>query len=641
MGAIPSNGNQTVAEILQAAGVADLADGRKFRERVVGAKFTPASTSDPVLLDLATRVPGPGTLEPVRFEDEAALFLLRHSAAHVMAQAIGEIFPGTKFAIGPVIEDGFFYDFDLPTKISDEDLPRIEKAMHAIINKNHAFSRRVVTRDEALGTFGEDPFKGEILRELPSGAELSFYTQDTFTDLCRGPHLPGTGGIGAVKLLSTAGAYWRGDEKRPMLTRIYGTAWRTKEDLAAHLARIEEAKRRDHRVVGKALDLYSISDEVGGGLVLWHPKGAMIRRLVEEYWRNAHDDGGYVQVYTPHIGRKALWARSGHLDFYKENMYPEMELEGQSFFLKPMNCPFHIQIFQSRTRSYRDLPVRMAEMGTVYRFERSGVLHGLLRVRGFTQDDAHIFSTREGVEAEIREVIRFSRKVLADFGFTDLEVFLSTRPPAKSVGEDADWKRAEAALASSLEAEGVAYTVDAGGGAFYGPKIDIKIKDALGRAWQTATIQFDFNLPERFDLAYIAEDGKPTRPFMVHRALLGSFERFFGCLIEHHAGLFPLWLAPSQVRILPVSEKVAEYAESAARELVAAGLRVEVDRSNEKIGKKIRNAEIEKVPVMCVLGEREVETRSAAVRRHGGKDEGTKTLVELAQALLLEARPPR
>lgn len=615
-------------------------------EGAVGARFIPSdarAAGDTVeagrLLDLVTKVPAAGRLVPFFYDDDEALYLLRHSAAHVMAQAIREEMPETRFAIGPVIEDGFFYDVEPPKPITDDDLPRLEARMREIIAAAHPFRREVVSREKALADFGHDRFKKEIIDQLPPDAEISFYTQDTFTDLCRGPHLPDTSMIGAVKLLKVAGAYWRGREGNPVLTRIYGTAWRTQEELDAHLERIEEAKKRDHRALGKALDLFSVSDEVGGGLVLWHPKGARVRRIVEEYWRRAHDAGGYVQVYTPHVGRKELWARSGHLEYYKENMYPEMELEGQSFYLKPMNCPFHIQIYKSRTRSYRDLPIRMAEMGTVYRFERSGVLHGLLRVRGFTQDDAHIFSTREGVEAEVREVIRFSRKVLADFGFEDLEVFLATRPFEKSVGSDEEWKTAESALAAALSAEGVAYKTDEGGGAFYGPKIDVAIRDALGRRWQTATIQFDFNLPERFDLEYVAEDGKGRRPFMIHRALLGSFERFFGCLIEHYAGRFPLWLAPVQVRVLPVSDKVRPYAEGVCARLEGIGLRAEVDLRNEKVGKKIRDAEVEKIPVVLVVGPREAEAEAVAVRR-GGRDEGAKPLSEVARELAEAARPP-
>ncbi|HUT77703.1 MAG TPA: threonine--tRNA ligase, partial [Polyangia bacterium] len=490
------------------------------------------------LLDLMTALPEGGTLAPVTLRDAEALHLIRHSAAHVMADAVQRLFPGTRVTIGPAIENGFYYDFDRPAGMfTDDDLPAIEAEMGRIIDAGLDFRREVVTHERARELFtalGES-FKLEILDGIPAGEPISLYHHGEWVDLCAGPHLPTTRHLKAVKLLSTAGAYWRGDERNKMLSRIYGTAFFDRKELAAHLAALEEAKKRDHRKLGKELDLFSIDDRIGGGLVLWHPRGARVRVLIEDHWRHAHLAGGYDLLFTPHIGRAHLWETSGHLENYADSMYAPMEIEGNPYYIKPMNCPFHISVFSSRMRSYRDLPLRWAELGTVYRHERSGQLHGLLRVRGFTQDDAHLFMREDQLAGEIRRLIRFNRRLLGDFGFESFEVRLSTRPE-KFIGSPEIWDRAEAALQEGLETEGVAFELDPGEGTFYGPKIDVKIRDAIGRLWQCSTTQVDFNLPERFDLSYIGEDSKRHRPVMLHRTILGSMERFFGVLIEHHAG---------------------------------------------------------------------------------------------------------
>jgi threonyl-tRNA synthetase len=574
-------------------------------------------------------------------------YRLRHSLAHVMAEAVLEIFPEGKVAIGPPIEDGFYYDFDLPRGVTPEDLEEVEQRMRRIIEGNHPFVYRVVSAEAARELFQEQPYKLELIDGLAHGQDeygdqgdgntvISTYKHDTFEDLCRGPHLEHTGQIppDAFKLMSVAGAYWRGDEKRPMLQRIYGTAWHSKDELEQYLWRLEEARRRDHRRLGKELDLFSVSDAVGPGLILWHPRGAMIRGIAEDFARKAHLEGGYDWVYTPHVGRAGLWQTSGHLDFYKENMYAAMEIEGEPYYAKPMNCPFHIQIYKSHLRSYRDLPIRYAENGTVYRFERSGVLHGLTRVRGFTQDDAHIFCTPEQIEDEISRALDFSLYVLRSFGLSDFTAYLSTMPE-KSVGEPADWDRATAALQRAIEAHELDYKLDEGGGAFYGPKIDLKVNDALGREWQLSTIQFDFNLPERFEMEYIAEDGQPHRPYMVHRALLGSMERFFGVLLEHYGGAFPLWLSPVQAMLVPITDRHMPYAEQVQQRLQAAGLRVEIDRSKERMQGKIRNAQLQKIPYMLILGNKEQEADAVAVRLRSGEDLGAMPVdafIERAQA---------
>lgn len=569
-----------------------------------------------------------------RYED-TLLYRIRHSAAHVMAQAVVEMFPEAKYTIGPPIEDGFYYDFDLPRPLTPEDLKKIEKRMRKILAGKHDFVKEVVTADQAREIFKDQPYKLELIDGLEQGGfdeygnpldekpEISIYRHDKFVDLCRGPHVENTAQINpkAVKLLKVSGAYWRGDETKPMLQRIYGTAWETPEQLEEYLWRLEEAKKRDHRRLGKDLDLFSTSDDVGQGLILWHPKGAMIRVLMEDFSRQAHLENGYQWVFTPHIGRAKLWETSGHLGFYKENMYAPIDIDGEMYFAKPMNCPFHIQIYKSQIRSYRDLPLRFAEYGTVYRYERSGVLHGLTRVRGFTQDDAHIFCRPDQVEEEISRTLDFSLYVLRSFGLTDFTAYLSTRPE-KYVGQVEDWDRATAALERAIEKHDLDYEVDEGGGAFYGPKIDLKVKDALGREWQLSTIQFDFNLPERFELEFVGQDGGRHRPYMVHRALFGSMERFFGVLLEHYGGAFPVWLSPVQAVVIPITDEHVAYAHQVGEKLKAAGLRVEVDDGNERMNAKIRNAQKQKVPYMLIIGDREMEAGQVALRLRSGENLG-------------------
>jgi threonyl-tRNA synthetase len=584
-------------------------------------------------------------------EDSEFLYKLRHSTAHVMAQAVLDRFPDARIAIGPPIKDGFYYDFDLGQNpdgslktFTPEDLEAIEKRMRQIVAGKHPFLRREVNAAEAEAIFRDQPYKIELIEGLEKGGVdeygeateappiISTYQHDRFVDLCRGPHLDHTGQIppDAFKLLSVAGAYWRGDEHNPMLQRIYGTVWPNKGQLEAHLNKLEEAKRRDHRRLGKDLDLFSTHpDEVGGGLVLWHPKGGLIRHLAEEFCQKEHLAAGYDLVYSPHIGRATLWETSGHLGFYKENMYAPIEIEGQQFYLKPMNCPFHVHIYKSRTRSYRDLSLRWAEWGTVYRFERSGVLHGLTRVRGFTQDDAHIFCRPDQMPAEIDRVLGFCLHILRGFGFTEFNAYLSTRPPfGKRVGAEEKWDAAEQALRVALERAAIPFQVDEGAGVFYGPKIDLKMLDALEREWQLSTIQFDFNLPERFDLKYIGEDGAEHRPYMIHRALLGSMERFFGVLIEHYGGAFPVWLSPVQAALIPIADRHVEPARAVAGQLRAAGLRVEVDDSPERMNAKIRNAQLQKIPYMLVIGDREAAENKVNVRLRSGEQRGTLPVAE-------------
>jgi threonyl-tRNA synthetase len=552
--------------------------------------------------------------------------VLRHSAAHLLAQAVLELYPGTKTGVGPAVETGFYYDFLRDEPFTPEDLARIEARMKEIAKADIPVERLVMTKDEALKLFEErqQPLKVELIREK-GDSTVTVYRQGEFVDFCLGPHVPSTGALRNVKLLSVSGAYWKGDEKGLQMQRIYGAVFPTAKELEDHLRMLEEAKKRDHRRLGVELDLFSTNDELGGGLILWHPKGARVRAVIEQHWRERHWAGGYDILFTPHIGRAALWETSGHLGFYKDSMYSPMLIDEQPYYLKPMNCPFHIQIYKSRMRSYRDLPLRWAELGTVYRYERSGTLHGLLRVRGFTQDDAHIFCTPEQIESEILRVLDFSVSILADFGFTDNKIELSVRDPknpAKYAGSDAMWRQAEASLVKALETRGCPYERMEGEAVFYGPKIDIKIKDALGRLWQCTTIQFDFNMSERFGMTYIGEDGQEHRPYMVHRALLGSLERFFGVLVEHYNGSFPLWLAPVQAVVLPIAERHEAYARSLEAKLQAAGLRAAVDVSREKVGKKIRQAEVEKVPLILVVGDKEAERGSVALRIHGQGDKG-------------------
>jgi len=586
--------------------------------------------------------------------EESELYRIRHSTAHIMAQAVMEMFPGeAKIAIGPPIEDGFYYDFDLPRPLTPEDLEGVEARMKEIIAGDFEFQREVLSAEDAQERFADQPYKIELIEGLEAGGmdeygepieekpEISIYTHDIFTDLCRGPHVESTKKINpkAVKLLNVAGAYWRGDEKRPMLQRIYGTAWASAEELDQYLWKLEEAKKRDHRRLGKELDLYSFSDAVGPGLVLWHPKGGMVRKLAEDFAREEHERGGYEFVYSPHIGKAQLWETSGHLDWYQDGMYAPLDIEGQQYYLKPMNCPFHVQIYKSRTRSYRDLPLRYAEWGTVYRYERSGVLHGLLRVRGFTQDDAHLFCRPDQMPEEIDRVLDFSLNILRAFGFEDFQAYLSTRNPEKAAGRPEDWEAPTEALRSSLERVGVPYEIDEGEAVFYGPKIDLKLNDALGREWQLTTIQFDFILPERFDMAYIGEDGQEHRPYMIHRALFGSMERFMGVLIEHFAGAFPVWLAPIQATLIPIADRHVEYAEKVAAQLREAGVRVDVDQRSERMNAKIRDAQLQKIPYMLVVGDREAEAEQVAVRMRSGEDLGAlsvEAFLERVKAEVLE-----
>ncbi len=560
----------------------------------------------------------------------ADLETIRHSAAHVMAEAVLSLFPDAKFGIGPSIAEGFYYDFDLPRPLTPEDLTEIEKRMADIIGADLPFHRQDMSRQEARTFFAErgQPYKVELIDDLPDPT-VSLYTQGNFTDLCRGPHVASTREIKAFKLLHTAGAYWRGDEHRPMLQRIYGTAFASEEELKQYLDRLEQAAQRDHRRLGKDLDLFSIQEETGPGLVLWHQKGAVVREVIEDFWRKEHRRRGYEIVYTPHIGRIDLWKTSGHLGWYRENMYSPMDVEGQEYMLKPMNCPFHILIYKSHLRSYRDLPIRLAELGTVYRYERSGVLHGLLRVRGFTQDDAHIFCRPDQLEDELVRTIDLARFLMDAFGYEQYDIELSLRDPAnieKYAGSEEGWQHAEAALVQALERENLPYKREEGEAKFYGPAIDIKLRDALGRAWQGPTIQVDFALAERFDLSYVAEDGAHRRPVMVHRALLGSMERFIGGLVEHYAGAFPVWLAPVQVVVIPIADRHAEYAQQVAEELRTEDLRAEVDARRENVNYKIREAQLQKVPYMLVVGDREAQANTVSVRLRSGENLGA-TLV--------------
>ncbi len=540
---------------------------------------------------------------------------LRHSAAHLMAYAVQSLHPDAKFDIGPSTDDGFYYDFDLSARLVPEDLEKIEAKMKELAAKDEPFERIEVSREEARKIFEAkgQKYKLERLADIPEGATITLYRCGDFCDLCRGPHVERTGQTGAFKLTSIAGSYYRGKETNPMLQRVYGMAFQDKKELDAHLRRLEEAKKRDHRRLGTELDLFSVSENVGPGLVLWHPKGAYVRNVIETFWRKEHYANGYELLYTPHIGRGQLWETSGHLSFYKEGMYSPMEIDEIDYYAKPMNCPFHIEVYRSKVRSYRELPLRWAELGTVYRYEKSGVLHGLLRVRGFTQDDAHIICTPEQIESEISEVLRFCLYIWDCFGFKEIKAYLSTRP-AKAVGDPARWEQAQKSLVAAIGKCGLSYEVDEGGGAFYGPKIDLKIKDAIGREWQTSTIQFDFNLPERFNLHYVGEDGQRHQPYMVHRALFGSLERFFGILVENYAGAFPLWLAPEQVRLVPITERQHAYCLEVRDALRKAGFRAECDVRSESMGAKIKDARSMRIPFMAVAGDKELEAKNLSIR---------------------------
>ncbi len=578
-------------------------------------------------------------LEPIFKKDKEALQFLRHTASHILAQAVKELFPEAKLGIGPPTEDGFYYDISYERPFTEEDLKKIEKKVKEIIKKRLSLEREELSKEEATKLFKElgEVFKLELIKEIPEEV-VSIYRQGDFVDLCKGPHVLSTGDVKAVKLLSVSGAYWKGDERNPMLWRIYGTAFFSKDELKVYLERLEEIKKRDHRKLGKELGLFAIEEDIGPGLVIWLPKGAIIRKIIEEFWIDQHYKYGYQLVYTPHIALRDLWKTSGHLDFYAENMFPPMELENRVYQLKPMNCPFHIYIYNQKRRSYRELPIRYCELGTVYRYERSGVLHGLLRVRGFTQDDAHIFCREDQLEEELTKVLELVTYFLRVFGFSEYKIFVSTRPD-KFVGSPEIWDKAEEALKKALENKGLEYEIDPGEGVFYGPKIDLKIKDVLGRFWQCSTIQVDFNLPERFDIVYVGEDNKFYRPIMIHRALLGSLERFLGVLIENYAGAFPFWISPVQIKVLTITDRTVSYGEKVSKRLLEEGFRVETDFRSEKLNYKIRMAQQEKVPYMIILGDKEEEQSVISVRTRKGEVINNISLEEFINQLKKENQP--
>ena len=590
------------------------------------------------LVDLTTVPTSDETIELVTTASTEGLEILRHSASHIMAEAIKELYPDAKLAIGPAIDSGFYYDIDMAKTLTPEDLGTIEEKMHEITQRSEHFMRRDVPIAEAIQLFKEqgDQYKVEILSEIPA-TTVSLYTQGAFTDLCRGPHIPSTGYLKHFRLLSIAGAYWRGDEKNKMLQRIYGTAFPSKEELTGFITAREEAAKRDHRKLGQQLDLFSIQEQAGPGLVFWHPKGAIVRKEIEDFWRAEHIKRGYEFVYTPHIANLELWKTSGHWGFYQQNMYSPLQVDEEQYMLKPMNCPFHILIYKSQVRSYRDLPLRWAELGTVYRYEKSGVLHGLLRVRGFTQDDAHLFVRPDQLNAEVKGVLDFTRYMIETFGFTKYNVYLSTRPE-HSVGSDENWEMATEALRVALTEMELPYKIDPGEGVFYGPKIDVKLVDAIGREWQGPTVQVDFNLPERFDVTYVGEDGKEHRPVMLHRVVLGSMERFFGTLIEQYAGAFPVWLAPVQVEVVPITDVQEEYAAQVADRLSARGIRAKVDTRREKMQAKIRDAELQKVPYIAVVGAREASADAVAVRKRHEGDQGVMQVGDFLEKVLEDIR---
>jgi len=567
-------------------------------------------------------------VEIISPDTQEGLEILRHSTAHIMAHAVKELFPDVKVTIGPAVEDGFYYDFDKDEPFTEQDLQKIEKKMNEIIKSNKPFIRKEILKSDAIKLFESigEPYKIEIINEIEDET-VSIYEENGFVDLCKGPHIPHTGMVKAFKLLSVAGAYWRGDERNKMLQRIYGTAFPTKKELDEYLKFLEEVKKRDHRRLGKQLKLFEISEEIGPGLIIWLPNGAIIRKIIEDFWKDEHLKAGYQLLYTPHIAKLDLWSKSGHLDFYRANMFSPMQIDEVAYQLKPMNCPFHIQVYKSELRSYRDMPLKFAELGTVYRYEKSGVLHGLLRVRGFTQDDAHIFCTEEQLEDEIQKVLDFTVFILSTFGFSSYDIYISTRPE-KYVGSLENWERATDALEQALKKRKLSYQIDPGEGVFYGPKIDIKIKDVLNRSWQCSTIQVDFNIPERFDITYRGKDGKEHRPIMIHRALMGSLERFMGVLIEHYAGAFPTWISPIQIEVMSISEKHAKYAEKVYKQLLEKGFRVKLNIDNEKIGYKIRQATLNKIPYMVILGDKEAELNKVTIRKRSGENF---ELIELGQ----------
>ncbi len=594
---------------------------------------------DGELRDLSSPISTDASLEILTFKDDAGKEVFWHSTSHLMAQAVREVFPDVKLAIGPPIQEGFYYDFETEKPFSPEDLLKIEKAMAKIVSEKAEYSRKEMSRQEVIDWYKSvgETYKLDLMENTILDETVSVYSQSRFKDLCRGPHIPNTGLIKAFNLTSSSGAYWRGDENNAMLQRIYGVSFPKKSMLDEFLERMEQAKKRDHRVLGKRLELFTTSEDVGPGLVLWLPKGAVVRNEIENFWRAEHLANDYELVFSPHVAHIELWDKSGHTDFYREGMFPPMQLDNQAYQLKPMNCPFHISMYKAKRHSYREFPLRWAELGTVYRYERPGVLHGLMRVRGFTQDDAHHFVTPESMEQELVWILKFCLHILKSFGFVDFEVCLSTKPE-KAIGEDADWEAAENGLRSALELSELPFTVDEGGGAFYGPKIDLNIKDAIGRKWQCSTIQFDFSLPERFNLTYIDSSGEQKRPMMIHRALLGSIERFFGVLLEHYSGDFPLWLAPEQARVLPITDKVNDFAATVVKRLKAAGVRCSLDDRSEKVGHKIREAELAKTPYMLIVGGREAENDQVSVRHRGEGDGdlGAMAVEDVVKKLALE-----
>jgi threonyl-tRNA synthetase len=614
----------------------------------VGSVLPPgaiAARVDGELRDLSFVPPGKAVVEPVDVRTDEGLHVLRHSTAHVLAQAVCRLWPGTRYAIGPAVEDGFYYDFDLPEHVSVEDLSGIEEQMRAIVAADQPFVREEVSRGEAIERLDGQDFKREIIQELGvegeevgPGDTVTLYRNDGWVDLCLGPHVPSTGRLGAFKLTGVSGAYWRGVESNPQLTRISGTAWATQEDLDAYVSRLEEAERRDHRKLGADLDLFSFPEEIGSGLAVFHPRGGLIRRVMEDYSRRRHEEDGYEFVYSPHISKANLFEISGHLSWFADGMFPPMELDGGTeYYLKPMNCPFHVLIYRSRTRSYRELPLRLFEFGSVYRYEKSGVVHGLTRVRGMTQDDAHIFITEAQMEEELKSILRFVLSLLRDYGLDDFYLELSTKPEGKGIGSDEEWSRATQALRQAAMAMDLRLVMDEGGGAFYGPKISVQTRDAIGRTWQMSTVQLDFQTPQRFDLHYAGDDGARHRPIMIHRALFGSVERFFGVMTEHYAGAFPLWLAPEQVRFVPVADRHAPVCEAYAATAREAGLRAEVDTAKDSVGKKIRAARLAKVPYTVVVGDRDVEAGTFNVRDRAGTEHAGVTMERLVELLQRES----
>ncbi len=611
--------------------------GATFMDAAIGisegfARKALAAQVDGQVVDLSSVMPGDLAVTFLTFDSDEGKSVFWHSSAHVMAAAVKRLFPQAKVTIGPAIDDGFYYDFDVETPFTEDDLAKIESEMKAVVKENAPFVREIVEKDEAVSRFKDEdePYKVELAESIED-EEISTYTLGDFVDLCRGPHLPSAGRVKSFKLLSIAGAYWRGDENNRMLQRIYGVSFPDKKLLKAHLEWLEEVKKRDHRILGQKLDLFSVDDEIGGGLILWHPRGSMLRKVVEDYWRDEHEKRGYQLVFTPHIASERIFQTSGHLENYSENMYSPMDIDGTDYYVKPMNCPGHIKIFKTRMRSYRELPIRLCELGTVYRYERSGVLHGMLRVRGFTQDDSHIFCTPDQAPSEVVGVLNFVKDMMSTFGY-EFQAYLSTRPE-KSIGDDESWESATNSLKEALETTETEYILDPGEGVFYGPKIDIKLKDALGRMWQGPTIQVDFNLANRFDINYIGPDGNEHKVVMIHRVVLGSMERFIGGAIEHFAGAFPVWLSPVQAVVMPITDAHKDYAETVVEALKAKGLRAELDGRNEKINRKIRDSEEMKIPYMLVVGQKEMDNGTVAVRRRSEGDIGAFAVNEIVERI--------